>query len=48
MSPHAQYLSIDALATALHEYIYWCNTERISTNIGGLSPVQHRTQATVA
>ncbi|MFD3748652.1 IS3 family transposase [Nocardia sp. NPDC058633] len=42
---HVRYLSIDALAAALHEYIHWYNTERISTKLEGLSPVQYRAQA---
>ena len=42
---HVQYLSVDALATALDEYIHWYNTERISTKLKGLSPVQYRIQA---
>lgn len=41
---HVRYLSTDALAGALHEYIRWYNTERISTKLKGLSPVQYRTQ----
>jgi putative transposase len=40
-----RYLSTDALAGALHEYIRWYNTERISTKLKGLSPVQYRAQA---
>ncbi|MFZ2176911.1 MAG: IS3 family transposase, partial [Rhodococcus sp. (in: high G+C Gram-positive bacteria)] len=27
---HIRYLSIDALTTALHDYIHWYNNERIS------------------
>ncbi|WP_243619994.1 IS3 family transposase, partial [Rhodococcus sp. ARC_M6] len=45
---HVRYLSIDALATALHDYIHWYNHERISTKLQGLSPVQYRVQALVA
>ena len=45
---HVRYLNIDALATALHEYIHWYNNERISTKLKGLSPVQYRTQALAA
>lgn len=37
-----RFLNTDALASALHEYIRWYNTERISTNLKGLSPVQYR------
>jgi putative transposase len=45
---HVRFLSTDALATALHEYIRWYNTERISTKLKGLSPVQYRAQALAA
>ena len=45
---HTRYLDIDALATALGDYIHWYNTERISTKLEGLSPVQYRTQALAA
>ena len=43
-----RFLSIDALATALHEYLHWYNTERISTKLQGLSPVQYRAQMLAA
>jgi putative transposase len=45
---HVRYLNIDALATALDEYIHWYNHERISTKLEGLSPVQYRTQTLAA
>lgn len=45
---HVRYLSSDVLATALEDYIHWYNTERISTKLKGLSPVQYRTQALAA
>ncbi|TQJ61474.1 putative transposase [Arthrobacter sp. SLBN-83] len=45
---HVRYLSTDALTAALHEYIRWYNTQRISTKLKGLSPVQYRTQALAA
>ncbi|MDQ0825238.1 putative transposase [Arthrobacter sp. B2I5] len=45
---HVRYVSTDALTAALHEYIRWYNTERISTKLKGLSPVQYRTQALAA
>lgn len=45
---HVRYLSIDALTEALHEYLCWYNTDRISTKLKGLSPVQYRTQALTA
>lgn len=43
-----RFLSTDALAAALHEYMRWYNTDRISTKPKGLSPVQYRVQATAA
>ena len=43
-----RFLSTDALATQLNEYIRWYNTERISTKLEGLSPVQYRAQALAA
>lgn len=45
---HVRFLSTDALATALNEYIPWYNNERISTKLKGLSPVQYRTQTLAA
>lgn len=45
---HDRYLNTDALEPALHEYIRWYNTERISTKLKGLSPVQYRAQALAA
>lgn len=45
---HVRFLNTDALETALHEYIRWYNTERISTKLKGLSPVEYRTQALAA
>nr|WP_246857490.1 IS3 family transposase [Pseudarthrobacter sp. NIBRBAC000502770] len=38
-------LNTEALTTALYKYIRWYNTERISTKLEGLSPVQYRAQA---
>ncbi|WP_442545872.1 IS3 family transposase [Arthrobacter sp. KN11-1C] len=43
-----RFISTDALETALDEYIRWYNTERISTKLEGLSPVQYRAQALAA
>ena len=43
-----RFLSTDALATALHEYLRWYNNDRISTKLKGLSPVQYRAQALAA
>lgn len=45
---HVRYLDVDALAASLHEYIHWYNTERISTKLEGLSPVQYRAKALAA
>lgn len=42
---HTTFLSIEAFTTALEDYIRWYNTERVSTKLEGLSPVQYRTQA---
>ena len=43
-----RFLSTDALAVQLNDYIRWYNTERISTKLKGLSPVQYRAQALAA
>jgi len=40
--------TIEDFTTALEEYICWYNTERISTKLKGLSPVQYRAQALAA
>ena len=45
---HVRFLSTEALASALHEYIHWYNNDRISTKLEGLSPVQYRAQALAA
>ena len=45
---HVRFLSTEALAPALHEYITWYNNERISTKLKGLSPVQYRAQTLAA
>ncbi|MDQ0922635.1 putative transposase [Pseudarthrobacter sp. W1I19] len=45
---HVRFLTVEALEAALHEYIHWYNTERISTKLEGLSPVQYRAQALAA
>jgi putative transposase len=45
---HVRFLNADALETALHDYIRWYNTDRISTKLKGLSPVQYRAQARAA
>ena len=43
-----RFLNTDALAAAVHEYIRWYNTERISTKLQGLSPLQYRAQTLAA
>jgi putative transposase len=43
-----RFLNTDALASALHAYISWYNTERISTKLKGLSPAQYRAQMLAA
>ena len=43
-----RFISTDALAAQLKDYIRWYNTERISTKLKGLSPVQYRAQALAA
>jgi putative transposase len=45
---HVRFLSTEALAVQLKGYICWYNTERISTKLEGLSPVQYRAQALAA
>ena len=40
--------SIEALETALHEYLHWYNHERTSAPLNGLSPVQFRAQTGMA
>ncbi|MFJ6001136.1 IS3 family transposase [Arthrobacter sp. NPDC092385] len=43
-----RFISTDAFTEALHEYIRWYNTERISTKLKGLSPVRYRAQTLAA
>ena len=43
-----RFTTIDALESAVHEYIRWYNHERTSEPLQGLSPVQYRTQALMA
>ncbi len=45
---HVRFLNTGALEAALHDYIHWYNTDRISTKLKGLSPVQYRAQALAA
>jgi hypothetical protein len=37
-----------ALKDALHDYIRYCNVDRIKLALGGLSPVAYRMQAAAA
>ncbi|WP_284988118.1 MULTISPECIES: IS3 family transposase [unclassified Arthrobacter] len=43
-----RFLNTAALETALHEYIRWYNTKRISTKLKGLSAVEYRAQTLAA
>ena len=45
---HVRFLNSGALAQQLKEYIRWYNTERISTQLKGLSPVEYRAQTLAA
>lgn len=45
---HNRFDTVEAFTTALEDYISWYNTERISTALKGLSPVQYRAQALAA
>ena len=40
--------SIEQLRAGIHEYIDYYNHERIKSKLNGLSPVQYRTQPSVA
>lgn len=48
MFHHTTYPDRDSLVSAIHAYIAWYNTDRISMTLKGLSPVQYRTQALAA
>lgn len=48
MYHHVRFASVNDLISALNGYITWYNTERISTRLKGLSPVQYRSQALAA
>ncbi|KWX19420.1 integrase [Mycolicibacterium wolinskyi] len=48
MFHHNRFDTVEDFATALDTYIHWYNTERISTKLKGLSPVQYRAQALAA
>lgn len=45
---HTRFTDTPTFVTAVHEYIAWYNTERISTRLKGLSPVQYRAQTLAA
>ncbi|WP_330270099.1 IS3 family transposase [Lentzea sp. NBC_00516] len=45
---HNKFDTIAEFTAALHDYIGWYNTTRISTTLKGLSPVQYRAQALAA
>ena len=45
---HTRFGTVEEFTAALHEYIDWYNTTRISTTLKGLSPVEYRAQALVA
>jgi len=48
MFHHNRFDTIEDFTTALDEYIHWYNTQRISTMLKGLSPVQYRAQTLAA
>lgn len=48
MFNHTTYPDRDTLVAAIHAYIAWYNTERISTTLKGMSPVQYRTHTLAA
>lgn len=48
MFHHHRFDTVQDFTTALDTYITWYNTERISTTLKGLSPVQYRAQALAA
>lgn len=43
-----EFESVEVLEDGLHQYIHYYNHERIKTKLKGLSPVQYRTQPSVA
>ncbi|WP_235680584.1 IS3 family transposase [Mycolicibacterium boenickei] len=48
MFHHNRFDTVEDFTAALDTYIHWYNTERISTTLKGLSPVQYRAQALAA
>ncbi|WP_244194767.1 IS3 family transposase [Amycolatopsis echigonensis] len=45
---HNTFDTVDTFTTALHDYIDWYNTTRISTTLGDLSPAEYRAQTLAA
>ncbi|MET9262906.1 IS3 family transposase [Amycolatopsis sp. NPDC004079] len=45
---HNRFDTIEEFTAALHDYIHWYNTTRISTTLKGLSPAEYRAQALTA
>ncbi|MFB9924172.1 transposase [Amycolatopsis halotolerans] len=45
---HNSFDTIEEFTAALHDYIHWYNTTRISTTLGGLSPTEYRAQTRTA
>lgn len=45
---HATFPDVETFVAALHAYMAWYNTDRISTTLKGLSPVHYRTHALAA
>lgn len=48
MYHHTRYACGEQFKTALNAYVIWYNTERISTRLKGMSPVQYRSLALAA
>jgi putative transposase len=48
MFHHNRFETVEDFTTHLDDYIHWYNTERISTTLKSLSPVQYRAQALAA
>ncbi|MGW4401932.1 IS3 family transposase, partial [Amycolatopsis nivea] len=45
---HNTFDTVDEFTAALHDYIDWYNTTRISTTLNGLSPAEYRAQTLTA
>jgi putative transposase len=48
MFHHDRFDTVEDFIRELEEYLGWYNTTRISTTLGGLSPVEYRAQTLVA